>query len=236
VLSSLAVQAIWSADVALSLMPQPGGGPPLWSADLLLPDLAAAWRVLHALPAARAATQRGVEISAGATAMGSLLMIPGVRGIGRGPVTTGAAAGLLSGYLLARRIVGADPPRPATVHEWHAMPVEQVRRTLEASAAAPPAHRRSAQFPVPSPNPLWQFVKAVGAELTDPLTPVLALGSAASAVLGSPVDAVLVFSVLTGNSMLAASQRLRAENRLNRLLAQTRASSTRSTSRSTSRI
>ena len=67
---------------------------------------------------------------------------------------------------------------------------------------------------------VWQFVKAVQAELSDPLTPVLALGSAASAILGSPVDAVLVGSVLTGNSVLAASQRLRAESRLNELLAQ----------------
>ncbi len=67
---------------------------------------------------------------------------------------------------------------------------------------------------------VWHFIKAVRAELSDPLTPVLALGSAASAVLGSPVDAVLVGSVLTGNSILAASQRLRAESRLNELLAQ----------------
>ncbi|MEE6175610.1 cation-translocating P-type ATPase [Mycobacterium sp. 050134] len=219
VLSSTAAQAIWSADVALGLLPRPGSGTPPWSADLLLPDLAAAWRMLHALPAARAAARRGIEISAGATAMGSLLMIPGVRGIGRGPVTTGAAAGMFSGYLLARGIVGAEAPRPAAVHEWHAMSPDQVRRTL-AAGARPPTSREAAQFGEPAGNALWQFVKAVGAELSDPLTPVLALGSAASAVLGSPVDAVLVFSVLAGNSMLAASQRLRAENRLNILLAQ----------------
>ena len=48
----------------------------------------------------------------------------------------------------------------------------------------------------------------------------MALGSAASAILGSPVDAVLVGSVLTGNSILAAAQRLRAEKRLTVLLAQ----------------
>ena len=220
VLSSSAAQAIWFADVALGMLPRPGAGPPLWSADLLLPDLGAAWHVLHALPAARAATRRGVGISAGATAMGSLFMIPGVRGIGRGPVTTGAAAGLLSGYLLARGIIGADPPRPASVHEWHAMSVDQVRRVLPApdSPGDLEAVRRGA-LPA-EPHAVWQFLKAVRAELTDPLTPVLALGSAASAVLGSPVDAVLVFSVLAGNSVLAASQRLRAENRLNHLLAQ----------------
>ncbi len=224
VLASAEAQAIWSADVALGMMPQPGEGPPPWYADLLLPDLAAAWRVLHALPAAKAAARRGVGISAGATAMGSLLMIPGVRGIGRGPVTTGAAAGLLSGYLLARGIINADAPRPAAVQEWHAMSVEHVRRALpppdSQTAADLETARQGAASVEPPAHGFWQFVNAVRAELTDPLTPVLALGSAASAVLGSPVDAVLVFSVLTGNSMLAASQRLRAENRLDRLLAQ----------------
>lgn len=217
VLSSLGAQAISAAEVALGVLPQPGAGPPPWCADLLLPDLAAAWRVLHALPAAKAATQRGAGIAAGATAMGSLLMIPGIRGLGPGPVTTGAAAGAVSGYLLARGIMAADPPRPASAHEWHAMSVDQVRRAL------PPPHASEASpeglAPTP-PHAVWQLLKAVRAELTDPLTPVLALGSAASAVLGSPVDAVLVFSVLTGNSVLAASQRLRAENRLNRLLEQ----------------
>ncbi|OBH75145.1 haloacid dehalogenase [Mycobacterium scrofulaceum] len=227
VLSSPGAQAIWSADVALGMMPEPGDGPPPWYADLLLPDLAAAWRVLHALPAARAAAQRGVGISAGATAMGSLLMIPGVRGIGRGPVASGAAAGALSGYLLARGIIRADTPRPAPVQEWHAMAVEHVRRALPPPDSEPAGDpRRLALATLGAPQPesrahaFLQFVAAVRAELTDPLTPVLALGSAASAVLGSPVDAVLVFSVLAGNSMLAASQRLRAENRLNHLLAQ----------------
>ena len=49
---------------------KPKNGAPPWNADLLLPDLAAAWRVLHALPAAKTATQRGIGIAAGATAMG----------------------------------------------------------------------------------------------------------------------------------------------------------------------
>ncbi|MCB0331390.1 MAG: hypothetical protein KDD70_17085, partial [Bdellovibrionales bacterium] len=52
-----------------------------------------------------------------------------------------------------------------------------------------------------------------------PLTPVLATGSAASAVLGSPLDAVLVGSVLLLNAALSAAQRLRAERLLKRLLA-----------------
>jgi magnesium-transporting ATPase (P-type) len=234
VLSAAGAAALSSADLALGVMPRDRREPPPWYADLLLADLAGAWRVLHALPAARSATQRGIEISTAASALGSLLMLPGVRGRGPGPVTTGAAAGLLSGYLLARGVVREPAPRPAPVQEWHAMSVEQVRTLLPPpdSAGAARPHRRpmatralatAARGVGMTGRPrqaMWKFAHAVRAELDDPLTPVLALGSAASAVLGSPVDAVMVGSVLTGNSILAAAQRLRAESQLNRLLAQ----------------
>jgi cation-transporting ATPase I len=234
VLSSSGAQALSSADLGLGVMPNADAGPPPWTADLILPDLAGAWRVLHALPAARVASRRGVEISAGASALGALLMLPGVRGRGPGPVTTGAAAGLFSGYLLARGVLRAPTPMPAPVHEWHAMSVEQVRKMLPPPDSAESAEfgrqpltaraletaQRGVEITGRPRRVVWQFAKAVRAELSDPLTPVLALGSAASAVLGSPVDAVLVGSVLTGNAMLAASQRLRAESRLDRLLEQ----------------
>jgi cation-transporting ATPase I len=234
VLSSSGAQALSSADVGLGVMPNSDGDPPPWTADLILSDLAGAWRLLHAVPAARTASRRGIEISTGATALGALLMVPGVRGRGPGPVTTGAAAGLLSGYLMARRVVRAPTPLPAPMHEWHAMSVDQVRKMLpppDADESMAPRHgalatrametaHRGAELTGRPRRAVWQFAKAVQAELSDPLTPVLALGSAASAILGSPVDAVLVGSVLTGNSVLAASQRLRAESRLNELLAQ----------------
>jgi len=234
VLSSAGAQALSSADVGLGVMPNSDGDPPPWTADLILSDLAGAWRLLHAVPVAKSASRRGIEISTGATALGALLMVPGVRGRGPGPVTTGAAAGLLSGYLMARRVVNAPTPLPAPLNEWHAMSVEQVRKMLpppDDEESVEPHQRplatralqtaqRGAELTGRPRRAVWQFVKAVQAELSDPLTPVLALGSAASAILGSPVDAVLVGSVLTGNSVLAASQRLRAESRLNELLAQ----------------
>ncbi len=233
VLSATAVQALAAADVALGMLPDDGVPP--WYADLLLTDLGAVWRILHALPAARSASRRGVELATGATALGSLLMLPGVRGSGPGPVTTGAAAGALSGYWLARRAVDTAVPRPAAVHEWHAMSVDQVRAVLPPpeldESTTPPHHapaaaaalaavdlaRRGAQRTAP-PRLLRQFAQAVRSELSDPITPVLALGAAASAVLGSPVDAMLVGSVLGGNAMLAAAQRLVAERRLSVLL------------------
>src|SRR5690606_13791029 len=49
-------------------------------------------------------------------------------------------------------------------------------------------------------------------------TPVLALGAAASAVVGSSVDAMLVTGVMTGNALIGGAQRMRAERALGDLL------------------
>lgn len=223
VLSSTAAQALACADVGLGIMPDSAAVAPPFDADLLLADLAGAWRVLHALPAARAATERGISLSNGASVLGAVLMVPGVRGNrgprgrgGPGPVTAGAAAGLLSGYLLARGVSRTPAPRPAPAYAWHAMSIDEVRDILPAPEPAGAADVLAAS----PPNMAWQFVKAVRAELSDPLMPVLALSSAATAMLGSPIDALMVSTVLIGNCMLAAAQQLQAENRLNRLLAQ----------------
>ena len=161
--------------------------------------------MLHALPAAKTATQRGVGIAAGATAMGSLFMIPGVRGnLGSESVNAGAAAGLMSGYLLARGILNTGNATPG----GRARMACDVGRT--GPQGATPARSRplrtehagtSTELSESPLQAIWQLAKAVRAELSDPLTPVMALGSAASAILGSPVDAVLVGTVLTGNSI-----------------------------------
>ncbi|WP_416223196.1 HAD-IC family P-type ATPase [[Mycobacterium] holstebronense] len=220
VLTSTGAQALAGADVGLGILPDDAEAPPPWEADLLLADLAGAWRVLHAIPAARAAAQRGISLSTGASTIGALLMVPGVR-TGRrrggpGPVTAGAATGLLSGYLLARQVARTPAPRPAPSYEWHAMSLDEVRAILP----VPDVACTAAELDTAPPHMAWQFIKAVRAELSDPLMPVLALSSVATAMLGSPVDAMMVSTVLIGNCMLAAAQQLQAENRLNRLLAQ----------------
>jgi cation-transporting P-type ATPase I len=141
--SSTAAQALSSADVGLGVMPNSDGEPPPWTADLILSDLDGVWRLLHAVPAAKSASRRGIEIATGATALGALLMVPGVRGRGPGPVTTGAGAGLLSGYLMARRVLRTPAPLPAPIHEWHAMSIEQVRKMLpppDAEQTVEPRH------------------------------------------------------------------------------------------------
>ena len=232
VLALEAPRALAAADVAMAV--QRDGTAPAWTADVLLPDLASAWRMVSAVPAARATSRRGVELSAGGSMLGALLMLPGVRGRGPGPVVAGAAGGLISGRSAALRVLSRPVPTPAVAIDWHALSIE---RALDA-LPDPAAHRGvlavgvrphsswvtvvprllgSAGYPLVSAT--TGLVGAVRAELQDPLTPILATGAAASAVLGSPVDAVLVGSVVLGNALLSAVQRLRAERLLNRLLA-----------------
>ncbi|WP_068156508.1 cation-translocating P-type ATPase [Rhodococcus phenolicus] len=229
VVSAHAPHALALADVGIGVLLD--GSPPPWDAHLWAADLPGVWRILHALRAARTASRRGVEISVQASALGTLLMLPGIPGTGPEPVTAGAALGLWAGHAQARGALRTPMPAPRPGHEWHAMPAEEARRLLPAPpedepsrAAAPAAQLVSGAVrsihriggPVLSAR---GFLHAVRAELNDPLTPVLATCSAASAVLGSPIDAVLVGSVLVLNAGISATQRLRAEAVLNRLLA-----------------
>ncbi len=231
VVSNEAAEALVAADLGIGVSALDGR--PAWDADLLADDLAGVWRLLHALPAARRASERGVGMATASSSLGALLMIPGVRGRGPGPVTAGAAAGLWTGLRLARGVLRAETPAPAPEQEWHSMSPDQVRKLLPIPTPTAPAAGEVSRLPRtartsaavigrvsgPVRHTIWELATALREELSDPLTPVLAVGSAASALLGSPVDAVLVGSVLTGNAVLAATQQVRAERLLRRLLA-----------------
>ncbi|MDN2502692.1 cation-translocating P-type ATPase, partial [Nocardia nova] len=71
-------------------------------------------------------------------------------------------------------------------------------------------------------SPATRFLATVRRELADPLTPILGVGAAASAVLGSPGDAALVAGVVAVNAVVSALQRQRAENALRDLIAHER--------------
>ncbi|WP_283261501.1 cation-translocating P-type ATPase [Rhodococcus sp. IEGM 1379] len=197
---------------------EPGRAPP--TADILDHGLAGVWRVLRALPAARTATRRGVELSSGASLLGALVMLPGVRGRGPGPVTVGAGAALWTGYRLARSALRVDVPAGSSRNDWHELGVEEVLSELPSNEATVRSSRsmEAVSFVLAPVRLAREALGAVRSELADPLTPVLATGSAASAILGSPIDAVLVGSVLAGNATLSAMQRLHSERVVRELL------------------
>ena len=112
---------------------------------------------------------------------------------------------------------------------WHDLEAEDVRTRLEQTPeddtdgrAEAPERADEGRRGHPLLMPLrWsrQLAHAVREELDDPLTPVLAVGSAAEAILGSAVDALLVVGALDLNALVGGVQRLRAEQALSRLLA-----------------
>ncbi|MFC9909823.1 cation-translocating P-type ATPase [Streptomyces sp. NPDC127197] len=230
-----------AGDVAVALAD--GDAAVAWGADLVAPGgLADVWRLLAAVPAARKVGRRSQTLARSGAALSGLLVAIGESGNGNrtpliglrhAPVDVGAAVALLSGARAAVGVAAARAPHPRPRVAWHALKVSDVRKRLDRGAerqATPVQEARTrvrkaadAVGRVPALAPArWslQLGRAVRGELDDPLTPVLAVGSAASAILGSVVDALLVVGALDLNALVGGIQRLRAERALSGLLAE----------------
>ncbi|GAA1256671.1 cation-translocating P-type ATPase [Streptomyces javensis] len=118
---------------------------------------------------------------------------------------------------------GAGPGEPGASRMSGALwaagvrPARKAAGTVVRAGAPDAAGSASARFAALTRNTV-SLVRAVREELHDPLTPVLALGAAASAAVGSGVDSFLVVSVMAGNAVISGAQRLRAERSLRGLL------------------
>lgn len=220
-------RALDAADVGVGVLSE--GGPADWRADLLCgPGLAEAWRLLTAVRPARRASERAAGMAVSASVLGALLIAgrrprrPGVAGWrGAPPVHVAGLTAMLANAVGARRIDHRPPPPPAVRGAWHALTAGEAYRRLSRGAAGSAGSAAEAARPGETARPAGRgprLAAAVRQELADPLTPVLALGAAASAVVGSSVDAMLVTGVMTGNALIGGAQRMRAERALGDLL------------------
>ena len=241
--------ALAAADVGIAVLRRTEGevtGAVGWSADLICgPGLEQAWRILNAVPIARAVSERSSRLAWGGSALGALLATTGNRRRRRGPqlspVHSAALISVIGGAYSGLRIARANKPRGTVYESWHVLSAQDAFARLrdyrreedrQAAAAQPPAlvraagsaaHRAAATTPirqlvVTPARGTAEFAGAIAEELRDPLTPVLALGAAASAVVGSGVDAILVGGVMGGNAVISAGQQLRARRALSRLM------------------
>jgi len=219
-------QALAVADVGVAVFG--GDACVCWSADVLCgPGLEDLWRILRATAAARPVSRRAVQLAQAGSALGGLLALVGDRDRGRtralAPVHGAAAVALLLGTAAGLSAARARLPALVTHVPWHALEALDVLARLDAARAeeAPhpePAPLREAGRLIPAPaRVLLRFAGAIGEELKDPLTPVLAVGAAASAIVGSGIDSVLVAAVMTGNAVVSGTQRVLAERALRRL-------------------
>ncbi|WEO93451.1 cation-translocating P-type ATPase [Streptomyces sp. FXJ1.172] len=235
--------ALRGSDIAVSLTDRDAAV--TWDADILalhgLPDV---WRLLTAIPAARTVGRRSQTLARSGAALSGLLVAVGESGGGRGrravlpglrhaPVDAGAASALLSGLWAALGVAAARAPRPRPRVHWHELDPDEARARLEQEpvAEATPWQQLTgrvgevaagiSRHPLAAPaSGSYRLGQAVLGELRDPLTPVLAVGSAASAILGSAADALLVVGALDLNALIGGIQRLRAEQALSGLVAE----------------
>ncbi|WP_051580551.1 cation-translocating P-type ATPase [Pseudonocardia acaciae] len=214
-------------DLAVSVT-DPGSAV-VWSADASTDGLDGVWRLLAAVPAARRAGRRGRILAEAGTALSGLALVAGPR-LPVSPVDVASAGALASGWAAALTVATAGPPTPHHRVEWHALAPDQARHRLARSQAPADSTlttlvrraRRTAGAGLehPAMTPARWSLRLAGttaSELADPLTPVLAVGAAASALLGSPVDALLVAGAIGLNAVTGGVQRLRAEEALSGL-------------------
>jgi cation-transporting ATPase I len=232
-----------AGDVAVALTDRDAAV--VWGADVLAPHgLPDVWRLLAAAPAARAVGRRSQTLARSGAALSGLLVAVGESGGGRGrrgvlpglrhlPVDVSAATALVSGTRAALGVAVARAPHPRPRVPWHELSAKEARARLAGDRAREPdpvgratarvrkAMDTAGRLPALAPA-RWslQLARAVRGELDDPLTPVLAVGSAASAILGSVVDAALVVGALDLNALVGGIQRLRAERALSGLVAE----------------
>ncbi|HWR49247.1 MAG TPA: cation-translocating P-type ATPase, partial [Pseudonocardiaceae bacterium] len=195
------VAGLLRGDLAVTLADE--GSAVVWAADLVCArDLTGVWRLLLAVPAARQAGQHAMMYAQAAAALSGLLVITGeqrrwarlLSPLARvSPVNMAAAAALMSGWRLALGVATTAAPNPRPQLPWHALTPDEVllrltkdsRRTPDARPGlAEQGHRLiRAVSRLPGAGPMrlsLQLADAVRIELNDPLTPILAVGAAAS--------------------------------------------------------
>ncbi|MBZ4019808.1 cation-translocating P-type ATPase [Streptomyces purpurogeneiscleroticus] len=211
----------------------------VWDADVMaFGGLKDVWRLLVAVPAARSVGRQSMVLARAGAALSGLLVATGAQrrglafltGSQHAPVNAAAMGALLAGWRAAVGVAAASAPEPRPRVPWHALEPDEAVARLESSRPGAPTPLAGAMtttravaarvtgHPVLAPA-RWsvRLANAVRAELDDPLTPVLAVGAAASAIVGSAVDATLVVGAMGMNALVGGVQRQRAEQALTAL-------------------
>ncbi|MFD2091074.1 cation-translocating P-type ATPase [Blastococcus deserti] len=219
--------ALLAADVGVA--PVREGRAPAWGADLVTPPgLQDACRLVAATTVARAVSRRATGTALTGNVLGSLLAAVGSARYGQAKATapgkTATTYAMLDGAVAAVRLARRPAPPPSVHTPWHALDADDVLRRVSGLPAEEEQEGRRLPAPVRAVAALpvvrgpARFARTVAAELSDPLTPILGTGAAATAVLGESTDAILVGGVTVGNALISGLQRLRAETALESLL------------------
>jgi len=224
--SAVQRDALCAADIGIGV---PGGLVPPWGAHLITESgLSGAYRVLRAVPAARATSRRAASFAAYGSGAGAVLALSGPRA-GAAPrsmiaVNSAALASVTGGVWSAVTLARQPPPVGADATPWHALDTAAVLQRLGSSSDGLPddeARRRQAARP---PGGQLQgepgLLRASVEELANPLTPALASGAGLSAAVGAISDAALISSFMALNALLSGIQRVSVGRALHSLISE----------------
>lgn len=209
-----------AADVAIGVE-TPGHKAPLGAEIVIRRSLGEGWLIIAAIRAAKRVSRRSALFAAAGTSAGTawaLLGAPrtaatrtmlGVNISALGAMAHGATTGLQ---------VGATPvPRADTREAWHELDpravLSLIGTTRDGLGAAERDERRRVEDARDTTGPVG-LAQAAWEELANPLTPLLGLGAALSAAVGSVTDAGLVLGVVASNALVGAVQRVQTERSL----------------------
>ncbi|MFD0268557.1 HAD-IC family P-type ATPase [Streptomyces sp. NPDC127106] len=217
-------RALAEADCAIGI--HTNGVDTPWGAHLLIgPELEAAAVVVDAVAIAADVDRDSRLLSAGGSGVGAVaaLQSPAWRATAR-VLAIGNTAGFLAfclGAWRARQLLArpVDPPVAAT--PWHLMPADRVLQRLgsrPAGLSTQEAAARAGGARTGAPAPLT-LAHAFIEELANPLTPILAVGGALAAAVGSRTDAALVAAITSVSALVGGFQRVRTDRALAELFA-----------------
>ncbi|MFN8105127.1 MAG: cation-translocating P-type ATPase [Acidimicrobiia bacterium] len=209
-----------SADVGIGVE-TPGRKAPLGADVVIRQGLAQGWLLLAAIRRARAVSRRSALLAAAGASAGAWWALVGPSGSSAQrmllAVNASAMASVANGAVSGAGLRAVVPPAPPARHRWHELEPDDVLDLVGSTGAGldgdEQAARRSAETERIHHEPVG-LARAVADELANPLTPVLGLGAALAAAVGSLTDAGLVMGVVGANAVVGALQRMRTERAL----------------------
>lgn len=213
--------AFAAADVGVGLFVRGEVAP--WGAHLICPDDTRSLEtVIAACVAARKVSEQSAKLGIGALAFGTLAAAGARARTATARVFFVLNAASLASMLNAVRSGGEVTHLTRKVTDptpWHALEVEGVLARLGTTREG-----LSLAFDSPSEATVqresaWlELARAIRVELTNPLSPLLALGAGISAMVGSTADAGIVAGVGGINALIGGYQRFRTERAISHLV------------------